>query len=181
MAHSVPSARSHEAIGNRLNHRCGKPAIRHRLGMIVGMSRAIAVFDIDGTVADARHRLHLIAGTADHEQWVQFFDAAVDDPPLAEGVAKARQLAETHDIVWLTARPERLRAMTERWLAEHGLPPGRLLMLPDGDKTLARRYKLDAIRRLAEEREVAVVVDDDPRVITLLEEAQLPVVRADWS
>src|SRR5690349_18646236 len=149
--------------------------------MIGGMDRAIAVFDIDGTVADARHRLHLIAGSADHEQWVRFFDAAVDDPPLPEGVAKARQLAETHDIVWLTARPERLRAMTARWLAQHGLPAGQLLMLPDGDKTLARRYKLDAIRKLAEEHEVAVVIDDDPRVIALLEEARIPFVQADWS
>ena len=157
------------------------------------MSRAIAVLDIDGTVADARHRLHLIgdgAASADktdsddrteHEQWVRFFDAAVDDPPLPEGVAKARQLAEVHDIVWLTGRPERLRAVTERWLAQHGLPTGRLLMLPDGDRTLTRRYKLDAIRRLAEEREVAVVIDDDPRVVALLEAANLPVLRADWS
>ena len=83
--------------------------------------------------------------------------------------------------MWLTARPERIRATTERWLAQHGLPAGRLLMLPDGDRTLARRYKLDAIRRLAEERVVAVVVDDDPRVVALLEDAEIPVVRADWS
>jgi hypothetical protein len=145
------------------------------------MPRAIAVFDIDGTVADARHRLHHIAETDKHENWVRFFDAAADDPPLAEGVARARRLAETYDIVWLTARPERLRPMTERWLAEHDLPAGRLLMLPDGERTLARRYKLDAVRRLAEEREIAVVVDDDPRVVALLEEAKIPVVRADWS
>src|SRR5690348_13280985 len=122
MAHSVPVARQPAAINNRLNHPCGKPATRARLRRrespedrtFVGMSRAIAVFDIDGTVADARHRLHLIGAgaagadttdsddSAEHEQWVRFFDAAVDDPPLPEGVAKARQLAEVHDIVWLT-------------------------------------------------------------------------------
>jgi hypothetical protein len=54
-------------------------------------------------------------------------------------------------------------------------------MLPDGEKRLARMFKLDAIRRLAEEHEIAVVFDDDPRVIALLEEAKIPVVRADWS
>jgi uncharacterized HAD superfamily protein len=145
------------------------------------MPRPIVVFDIDGTVADARHRLHLIAGPADHDHWVRFFEAAVDDPPLAEGVARAKQLAETHDIVWLTARPEPVRGMTEDWLAQHGLPTGRLLMLPEGEKKLARMFKLDAIRRLAEEHEIAVVFDDDPRVIALLEEAGIPVVRADWS
>jgi hypothetical protein len=145
------------------------------------MPRAIAVFDIDGTVADARHRLHHIAETDNHENWVRFFDAAIDDPPLLEGVARAKQFAERYDIVWLTARPERLRPVTEQWLAEHHLPAGRLLMLPDGEKMLARMYKLDVIRRLAEEREIAVVVDDDPRVIALLEDAKIPVVRADWS
>jgi uncharacterized HAD superfamily protein len=145
------------------------------------MPRPIVVFDIDGTVADARHRLHLIAGKADHDQWVRFFDAAVDDPPLAEGVARAKQLAETHDIVWLTARPERVREMTEDWLAQHGLPTGRLLMLPDGEKKVARMFKLDAIRRLAQEHEIALVFDDDPRVVALLEEAKIPVVRAGWS
>jgi hypothetical protein len=145
------------------------------------MLRAIAVFDIDGTVADARHRLHHIAETDNHENWLRFFDAAADDPPLAEGVARAKQFAETYDIVWLTARPERLRPVTEHWLARHDLPPGRLLMLPDGERTLARIYKLDAIRRLADEREIAVVVDDDPRVIALLEQAKIPVVRANWS
>jgi uncharacterized HAD superfamily protein len=145
------------------------------------MPRPIVVFDIDGTVADARHRLHLIDGSADHDQWVRFFDAAVDDPPLAEGVARAKQLAETHDIVWLTARPERIREMTEDWLVQHGLPTGRLLMLPEGEKKLARMFKLDTIRRLAEEHEITVVFDDDPRVIALLEDAKIPVVRADWS
>jgi hypothetical protein len=144
------------------------------------MPRALAVFDIDGTVADARHRLHLIAETDQHENWVRFFDAAVDDPPLPEGVARAHEFAERYDIVWLTARPERIRPMTEQWLADHGLPTGQLLMLPDGEKTLARMYKLDTIRRLAEDREIAVVVDDDPRVVALLEEAKIPVVRADW-
>ncbi len=145
------------------------------------MHRAIAVFDIDGTVADARHRLHLIAGPADHEHWVRFFDAAVDDPPLAEGVARAKELAATHDIVWLTGRPERIRGLTETWLERHGLPDGRLLMLPNGEQKLARMFKLDTIRRLAAEHEIAVVVDDDPRVVALLEREDIPVVQADWS
>ena len=145
------------------------------------MHRAIAVFDIDGTVADARHRLHLITGQADHEHWVRFFDAAVDDPPLAVGVARAKELAAAYDIVWLTGRPERIRGLTETWLTRHGLPDGRLLMLPNGEQKLARMFKLDAIRRLAAEHEIAVVVDDDPRVVALLEREHIPVVQADWS
>lgn len=96
----------------------------------------IAVIDLDGTVSDARHRLHLItdAAGATHDQWVRFFDAAADDPVLPDGVCTARRLAESNDIVWLTARPERIRTLTERWLLDNDLPPGRLLMKPAGDE-----------------------------------------------
>lgn len=35
------------------------------------MSQPVAVLDIDGTVADARHRLSLLAGTPTHADWVR--------------------------------------------------------------------------------------------------------------
>ena len=36
------------------------------------------------------------------------------------------QLAADHEIVWLTGRPEWLRAVTVAWFGQHGLPGGRL-------------------------------------------------------
>ena len=47
--------------------------------------RPLAVVDIDGVVADVRHRLHFIEGRP--RQWDRFFAAAGDDPPQPEGVA----------------------------------------------------------------------------------------------
>lgn len=41
--------------------------------------RPVAVLDIDGVGADARHRLHHIAGDPDHDQWIRFFNATADD------------------------------------------------------------------------------------------------------
>ena len=53
--------------------------------------RPLAVVDIDGVVADVRHRLHFIEGTP--RQWDRFFAAADEDPPLPEGVALVTKLA----------------------------------------------------------------------------------------
>ena len=138
----------------------------------------LAVFDVDGVVADVRHRLRHIARRP--KNWPAFFAAAAADPPLETGVALAREWAAGHDLVWLTGRPERLRTVTEDWLAEHGLPAPRLLMRPDHDRRPAKVFKADELTRLGRDHEIAVVVDDDPEVVAALTTRGWPVYLADW-
>jgi hypothetical protein len=140
--------------------------------------RPLAVIDIDGVVADVRHRLHLVEQWP--KRWEEFFARAGDDPPLAEGLALVGELAAGHEIVWLTGRPERTRQLTEQWLAGAGLPAGTLLMRPDRDHRPARFTKREELRRLRRRRRVAVVVDDDPEVTATLAEDGFPVRLADW-
>jgi len=144
------------------------------------VKRPVAVLDIDGTVADVTHRVHLL-DTDSPSRWAEFFNAAAADPPLLPGAALARQLAAEHDIVWLTGRPERLREDTHRWLVSHGLPAGELLMRPSDDLRTARMFKLERLDELRRSRDIAIVVDDDPRVIDHLPSAGLPVRQATWS
>lgn len=144
------------------------------------MTRPVAVIDIDGTVADVQHRLHLLDSDSP-TKWADFFDAAGDDPVLPDGAELAHELAADHDIVWLTGRPVRLAELTRRWLAEHGLPQGELLMQPQGDKRPARLVKLERVLELQQRRTVVLIVDDDPRVVSQLREAGLPVRHATWS
>ncbi len=141
-------------------------------------ARPLAVIDIDGVVADVRHRLHLIERRP--KRWDEFFASSADDPPLPTGVSLVLELAADHEVVWLTGRPERNRALTERWLADAGLPGGRLLMRRDRDFRPAREAKRDQLRRLRRDREIAVVVDDDPAVVAALTEDGFPVRLADW-
>ncbi|MFL6129939.1 MAG: hypothetical protein ACJ73E_12850 [Mycobacteriales bacterium] len=141
-------------------------------------SRPLAVIDIDGVVADVRHRLHLIESRP--KRWDEFFDRSADDPPLDTGVALVRELATDHDVVWLTGRPERNRRLTEAWLAAQGLPDGTLLMRRDRDFRPAREAKREQLRRLRADREIAVVVDDDPEVVATLSRDGFPVRLADW-
>ncbi|MBE7163656.1 MAG: hypothetical protein INR72_20645 [Williamsia herbipolensis] len=140
-----------------------------RLGLV------LAVFDIDGVVADVRHRLHHLT----RGSWHRFFVAADGDDLLDEGARLVADLGAQHEIVWLTGRPEWLRRTTETWLAGHGLPAAEVHLRPDHDYRPAPVYKLDVLRRLAP-RGVAAVVDDDDEVVAAAIRAGFPAVLADW-
>ncbi|MGP3977724.1 phosphatase domain-containing protein [Streptomyces sp. 8N114] len=137
-----------------------------------------AVFDLDGTLADVRHRLLFLQQRP--RDWDSFFQAAVDDPPLAKGIALAMETARQCELGYVTGRPERCRADTGEWLKAHGLPIGRLLMRAEGDRRPARITKLELLQQLARERPVTLVVDDDEQVNAAYESAGFRVLRADW-
>ena len=140
--------------------------------------RPVAVVDIDGVVADVRHRLSHVARRP--KDWDAFFAAAPDDPPLAEGLDRVRALRARYDVVFVTGRPERCRADTEDWLARHGLGGLPVVMRREDDRRPARRTKLDEVRRIAAGATIAVVVDDDPDVCAALTAAGWPVEQATW-
>ena len=140
--------------------------------------RPLAVFDVDGVLADVRHRLRFVESRP--KDWDAFFDAAVDDPPLPQGVALAQESAKECEVVYVTGRPERCRHDTLAWFARHGLPEGRLSMRRPRDFRPARVAKLDLLRRIAADRTVAVVVDDDEQVCDAYERAGFRVLRARW-
>jgi phosphoglycolate phosphatase-like HAD superfamily hydrolase len=135
----------------------------------------LAVIDIDGVVADVRHRLHHVH----RHQWQRFFAAADADPLLAEGAALVAELGLRHEIVWLSGRPEWLRRVTVDWLTRHGLPADEVHLRPDGDYRPARVFKLGVLRTL-EARAIAAFVDDDLEVIDAAVAAGYPAVLADW-
>jgi HAD superfamily, subfamily IIIB (Acid phosphatase) len=144
--------------------------------------RGAAVFDVDGVLADVAHRRHHLA----HRDWDAFFAAAADDPPLATGVGMAHECADAGlAVVYLSGRPERLRAVTSEWLDRHGLPPGELLLRPDDDRSPATRLKLRLLRSLAARGDVVTLVDDDSWVVDAVRAARPPLVTgqvflADW-
>jgi hypothetical protein len=143
-----------------------------------GDGAAYAAVDLDGVVADVRHRLHHLDSRP--KDWDGFFGAAPQDELLDEGAAVAHRLAEDHELVWLTGRPERCRRDTLDWLARMGLPGGRLLMRRAGDRRPARIVKVEILRRLSRERPVEVLVDDDDQVVDAAREAGFAVMHAQW-
>ncbi len=142
----------------------------------------VAVLDLDGVLADTRHRMHLIARRRD---WDAFFAAAADDPLHPEGLAAARTAVEAgFTLVYLSGRPERCRRDTERWLRRHEAPQGKVLLRPSGDYRTADRLKVALLRNLARRYDLRMLVDDDPRVVEAVRAARPPLVDAvllaDW-
>ena len=141
-------------------------------------ARPLAVFDIDGVLADVTHRLHHLR--ARPQRWERFFAAADVDPLLVEGADRLWAARQEHDVVYLTGRPERNRALTEEWLGRHGLPTGPLYMREDDDYRPAREMKREVLRWLAGSREIVSVLDDDPAVVRTLAADGWPVELATW-
>ncbi len=137
------------------------------------------MFDLDNTLADTAHRQRYLERSP--RAWDAFFAAAPHDPPLAEGVALLLESARECEINYLTGRPERCREDTRTWLAEHGLPAGRIFMRRNADRSPARHVKLEVLGRLARGREIRMLVDDDELVCIDAERAGFTVVRARWA
>lgn len=138
----------------------------------------LAVIDIDGVVADVRHRLHYVETKP--KDWDAFFAAAADDPPLEEGLRRVRELLPHHRVVFLTGRPERLRRVTERWLEAYGMGGHPIVMRKGRDFRPARRTKADELAVIARSGQVALVLDDDPEVVAHLAAEGWPAELATW-
>ncbi len=134
--------------------------------------------DIDGVLADVGHRLHLVERRP--KDWKGFFAAARADLPHPEGLELASTLGSDHDVVLLTGRPESCRADTEAWLAEQGVVYELLVMRPAGNRRPAAEVKVGLLEVFARDRQVAVLVDDDPAVIAAADAAGYPTRLAHW-
>ncbi len=138
----------------------------------------LAVIDLDGVLADVRHRLRFVESRP--KDWGAFFRAAPADPVLEEGRRVVEALAEVHEVVYLSGRPEYCRGDTLDWLARHHLPAAPVHLRPWGDHRPARELKVATLRELARERDIAVLVDDDALVCEAARAAGFDVLPATW-
>lgn len=97
--------------------------------------KKVIVFDIDGTLADGEHRMHLIRGEGKRD-WKTFFAKSVEDPPHHEIQWLNHIMADRDDVelVVLTARPEKRRTVTEQWLIEHDIHYKELILKTDDEE-----------------------------------------------
>ena len=129
--------------------------------------------DIDGVLADGRHRQHLV--NRHPKDWPAFFRAAADDAVLDTQAHLLDQFAEGLVIALGTSRPEWVRSLTTRWLFEHDIRWDLLAMRPDDDRRPAPSVKsaiVDALRTA--ELEPVFALDDDPRNVLAYAEAGVP-------
>ena len=124
--------------------------------------KPVVLVDIDGTLADVRHRLHHIQGPG-RKNWKAFFEAMDRDAPIASTIAWVQALAPNHDIVITTGRPEAYRTRTIAWLKKHDIPFNDVFMRRDGDHRPDYEIKKEALERWPKKR-IKLVIEDRPPV-----------------
>ena len=122
------------------------------------------IFDIDGTLADLTHRLHLVENRK--REWSKFFNGIPDDTPIKPIVDLASALIRSNEkaILFVTGRPERTRMDTVTWLLKHGLEvefETRLFMRKDGEGREDHIVKRDILNDIRNAGFEPVLVFDD--------------------
>jgi FMN phosphatase YigB (HAD superfamily) len=126
------------------------------------------VFDLDGTLANLDHRLHL----AEAKDWRGFFAAVGGDTPIAHVIRVAQAMeADGHRVEIWSGRSDECREATEAWLARHFVPYEALLMRTEGD------YRPDdVIKRefLHGGGQPDLIFDDRDRVVAMWRSLGIP-------
>lgn len=139
------------------------------------------IFDIDGTLADLKHRLHHI--TNGSRDWDGFFAGVPNDGIIPD---TRRLLLIAHDagykIILVSGRTDKVRAETVDWLAKHEVPYHEIHMRVEGDYRQDTIIKSEILDRLLEQgNEIIAVVDDRPSVVAMWRERGLLCLQcADW-
>lgn len=130
----------------------------------------LAVFDIDGTLANIDHRLHHIQQKP--KDWAAFDAGILDDrlnEPVAGVMGSLHKVGAT--IILASGRNERSRKATESWLDGHGVSyyVDKLYMRGQDDyrnDSIVKREILDQI--IADYgQKPDMVFDDRPRVVKM--------------
>lgn len=136
------------------------------------------IFALDGTLADVTALHHLVSGhrpafTAPASG--QFYTRSIAAPPIA-AVARLARLEKLigHEVVILTERPERWRALSEAWLLLNGIPADRVLMRADGDFRPDVTVKEDLLASLGD-REIIHAYENRADAAVLYESHGIPV------
>lgn len=139
------------------------------------------IFDIDGTLADATHRLHHILGK-DKKDW-EAWDAETHlDTPIIPIIMILNSLWSCgYEIMLLTGRNERVRDQTEKWLIEHNIRYHHLIMRPHGDHRDDTIVKLEQLYTFLEENDVDIqtIFEDRRRLVVAFREAGYHVCQVD--
>ena len=124
--------------------------------------------DIDHCLSNAFHRDHLLPTDGD---WDFYHSASINDQPIHDMVELISALSLYGlNIIGISSRPEKWRALTQRWLHENNIQLDELLLRPDNNYQPAADLKHSlAVTRFAPSTElrdhILIVIDDREDVL----------------
>lgn len=125
------------------------------------------VFDLDGTLADCRHRVHFVRDGG--HDWDSFFAECVNDPPILTTIAALNAHWDAgHRVEIWSARSDVVRAETVAWLIAQKIDPSLLVhMRSAGDMTPDVDMKRSWLLALHPFERPDIVYDDRQRVVDM--------------
>lgn len=83
--------------------------------------RPLYIFDMDGTIADMTHRVHLLDNDGPNsEKWKLFYEMCEGDAPIAPTLKTLEALRRAGNDIWfLTGRSDVVRAKSTKWIVDH--------------------------------------------------------------
>ncbi len=144
----------------------------------------VIICDIDGTIADVRHRLHYIQngdGTKKKKpDWDAFHGSCVFDTPFLDVMEVVHTLYRSNenmyrrdkDLYFLSGRNDVVREQTKAWLWNYGFYQYTdLIMRKAGDRRPDTQVKLEMIRQLGlTPHDVLCIFDDRQCVVDMWRE-----------
>ncbi len=127
---------------------------------------AYIICDIDGTLANAEHRMAAIQQKP--KDWPLFFSKIAEDEVYAEVEYFLKHLADTR-IIFVTGRPEEYRRPTVEWLGKHGFVANELFMRKTGDFRQDNQVKQEIYEQqiLPSMGPPVFVIDDRNQVVAM--------------
>lgn len=126
------------------------------------------IFDLDGTLADGTHRLHLLPTVDLHltDSWTEFHKASKGDAPLQNNIDICNALGRSgYFVIILTGRSDVARTETEDWLRRHKVYHNMLKMRAHFDNRKDFIIKEEFLRNVVGLENVVAAWDDSPEVI----------------
>lgn len=125
------------------------------------------VFDLDGTLADINHRLHLIKG--ERKDWPSFLRSCVSDGPKQWVIDLLNLCRKDGEILVLSGRSDEVEGYTRDWLKEHHVFYDYLAMRKQHDYRPDDLLKIEMLNDFLRDKDFKVqfIVDDRQRVVDM--------------
>lgn len=142
------------------------------------------ICDIDGTIADLKHRLHYVK--QDKKDWKSFFNEMEKDGVIEDIKDLVLQYkGNGYPIIFVSGRPDSHREQTKNWLEnvafkdikfKEGEDYATILMRRSFDHRPDDEVKRDILLNYLKVDNVHTVIDDRPRVVRMWKSFNLPVI-----
>lgn len=133
--------------------------------------------DIDGTIADNKHRQPLLKK---YNDWDEFFRQMLKDKPLKSAIILIeKEYQKGKGICFITGRPERFRKDTTDWLKQNiQIENYELIMREDNDHRNKVKVKKEMLNKNFSIEEIDFFLENDDELIALWRSLGIKVIDA---